>query len=327
MIKFFLAMLVVALCIGNTQVAIAGLSVLTPEGSEAAVQASSITADDTAALPVHVTSASLDEQRDDTITKYIHKPGGHITAGVDPPTDFESGNTADVGSGGPFILLGANNDDAQEVVSKDTEKKESVGFVASIVKSLTEEAHVTIAYGIVQWKMDIRRSSDGATATMIQRDNSAIFLSYGSKPSFFKDSNFGYTFSVNYVHFDMRNQDTSSDHFTNIGTEMEGYLLYAVPTLYYQWGEHRFKGTFVRLGIGMGVGAASYSGTAQLSTGEVIYTQNRSIKPRLALSNFLEARWHHIGISFSYASPRIYGDGYDIRASGVTANVGYTYYF
>jgi hypothetical protein len=216
---------------------------------------------------------------------------------------------------------------AQEVVATGTADKEPGGIVSSIVKGLTDEAHLKAGYGIVQWKMVLKRSTDGATATMVQRDNSALFLSYGSKPSFIKDTHFGYSFMVGYVNFDMKKQEVPGDQFADLGTEIGGYLIYAIPTLYYQWGEHRYKGRFVRLGFGAGVGAARYSGTVRLSTGEVVYLQKRTYEPRLALSNFLEASWDHIGISFSYAAPRIYGDGYDIRVSGVSAYIGYTYYF
>jgi hypothetical protein len=203
----------------------------------------------------------------------------------------------------------------------------SNGLLSTVWKGLTDEAHLKAGYGIVQWKMDLKRSSDGATATMVQRDNSALFLSYGSKPTFIKDTHFGYTFMMSYVDFDMKKQEIPGDQFADFGTEVHGYLFYAVPTLYYQWGEHRYKGRFIRLGLGVGVGAARYSGTVRLSTGEVVYTEKRTYEPRLAVSNFLEARWNHIGISFSYASPRIYGDGYDIRVTGFSANIGYTYYF
>ncbi len=170
------------------------------------------------------------------------------------------------------------------------------GLFSTIWKGLTDEAHIRVGYGVVQWKMDLKRSSDGATATMVQRDDSALFLSYGSKPTFIKDTQFGYTFKISYVNFDMKKQDVSGSDFEDVGTEVHGYILYAIPTIYYQWGEHRYKGTFIRLGFGVGVGGARYSGTAQLSTGEVIYTANRSFEPRLAWTNFLEANWKHIGI-------------------------------
>jgi hypothetical protein len=201
------------------------------------------------------------------------------------------------------------------------------GFLRNIWEGLTDEAHLRVGYGIVQWTMDIKRTSDGATARLVQRDNSAVFIGYGSKPSFFTDSRFGYTFMVDYVDFEMKKQEIPGDQFADLGTEVKGYMIYAVPTLYYQWGEHRYKGRFVRLGLGVGVGAARYHGTVRLSTGEIVSTEKRSLEPRLALSNFLEARWNHFGLSFSYASPRVYGDGYDIRVSDVSANIGYVFYF
>jgi len=201
------------------------------------------------------------------------------------------------------------------------------GFVGKVWRGLTDEAHLSVAYGVVQWSMDIKQASDGATARLVQRDNNAVFIGYGSKPSFFKDTNFGYTFMVDYVNFDMTKQEIPGDQFADLGTEVSGYLVYAVPTLYYQWGEHREAGRFIRLGFGVGLGAARFSGTVRLSTGEIIHTEKRSFEPRLAVSNFLEARWNHFGLSVSYASPRVYGDGYDIRVSGFSANVGYLYYF
>jgi hypothetical protein len=219
------------------------------------------------------------------------------------------------------------------LVAGDEAGKEpqKTGFWIWVWRSLTEEAHVTLSYGILESSLTIKRKSDGATATMIQRDTSAIFLSYSTASTFFKDSNFGYTFMVNYVDFDMGQQEIHHNEYADLGTHITGQMIYAVPTLFYQWGEHRYKGNFVRLGVGAGVGAATYSGTIQLTgsqvPGEKIYTANKSYEPRLALSDFLEARWHHFGISISYAAPRIYGDGYEAKVSNFSANIGYTYYF
>jgi hypothetical protein len=214
--------------------------------------------------------------------------------------------------------------DQAESVAKDDAND---GLVGRLWKGLTDEAHLRVGYGVVQWAMDVTRASDGATARLVQRDNSALFIGYGSKPSFFKDSNFGYTFMVNYVDFSMTKQSIPGDQFADLGTEVSGYMVYAVPTLYYQWGEHRNTGRFVRLGFGAGVGAARFSGTVRLSTGETVNTEKKSYEPRLAVSNFLEARWNQFGLTVSYASPRVYGDGYDIRVADFSANLGYLFYF
>ena len=230
------------------------------------------------------------------------------------------------------VALNANDNPTPHAAGNDAGTgKQKNGFWAWLWNSMTDEAHITVGYGILETDLKINRKSDGASATMVQRDTSAIFLSYSTASSFFKDSNFGYTFMVNYVNFDMGEQEISRNEFVNLGTHISGQMIYAVPTLFYQWGEHRYKGKFVRLGVGAGLGAATYSGTVQLSgsqiPGEIIYTANKSYAPRLALSDFLEARWHHFGLVVTYAAPRIYGDTYDMKISNFSVNVGYTYYF
>lgn len=215
------------------------------------------------------------------------------------------------------------NDAAQAAIKE--------GFLSSVWRSITDEAHVTLGYGRFEVKLDFLRRSDGATATMVQQDKSSVTVQYGSRPSFFKDANFGYTFMFNYVGFNMGEQEVYNDTSVNLGTNIHGQIFYFVPTLFYQWGEHRYRGRFIRLGFGAGLGTATYSGTVQLSGSQIpnerIYTINNSYTPRLALSNFLEARWNHFGVSISYASPRIYGDEYDIKVSNFTAYLGYSLYF
>ncbi len=194
-------------------------------------------------------------------------------------------------------------------------------------RGLTDEAYLRVGYGIVQWAMDIERASDGATARLVHRDDSALFIGYGSKPTFFTDTNFGYTFMVNYVDFSMNRQTIPGEEFANVGTQVSGYLVYAVPTLYYQWGERGNHARFIRAGAGVGLGAARFKGTAQLSTGETINTEKKSYSPRLALSNLLQVRWNYIDLSIGYASPRVYGNGYDIKVSDFSASLGYVFYF
>ena len=201
------------------------------------------------------------------------------------------------------------------------------GLIARTWKGLTDEAYLRAGYGVVQWAMDIRRSSDGASARLVHRDDEAVFISYGAKPRLIRDSDFGYTVMVNFVDFSMQRQTIAGDEFADVGTEVEGYLVYAVPTLFYQWGGRSERRKFVRLGAGVGLGAARFSGTARLSTGETIHTQKHSFEPRLALSNFLEARWNYLDFSISYASPRLYGDGYDIKVSDFSASLGLVFYF
>jgi hypothetical protein len=219
----------------------------------------------------------------------------------------------------------------QPAIAAPPPKKQSPGLLEWLWNSMTDEASITASVGVLQASMTVERKSDGAKATIAQRDENALFLSYSTKPSFFEDSNFGYTVMVNYIRFDMNRQEYGKNNLVDVGTEVTGQMLYAVPTLYYQWGEHHYDGTFIRLGVGAGVGTATYSGTLRMATAadpqETVHTANWSYAPHLALSDFLEARWKHFGISVSYAAPRIHGDVYDIRVSNFTVQLGYTYYF
>jgi hypothetical protein len=208
-----------------------------------------------------------------------------------------------------------------------TVKTSGQGFVSRLWNELTDEASLTVGYGIMKWALDIQRTSDGASGKLVQRDDSSLYVSYSTKPFFFTGSKFGYTVMVNYHDFDMTKQEIENDKFADFGTEMHGYVVYAVPTLYYQWGEHLEKGRFVRLGVGAGVGAARFSGTVQLSTGEIVHTSQNSVEPRLAVTNFLIARWNHVGIQFSFASPRVYGDDYDARVMDASLYATYTFNF
>jgi hypothetical protein len=208
-----------------------------------------------------------------------------------------------------------------------TVKTPENGLVDRLWKELTDEASLTVGYGVMKWELEIKRTSDGASGKLVQRDDSSLYVSYSTKPFFFKESNFGYTIMVNYHDFDMTKQEIANDQFADFGTEVHGYVVYAVPTLYYQWGEHRQKGRFVRIGLGAGVGASRFSGTVRLSTGETVHTSQRNVEPRLAVTNFLIARWNHVGFQFSYASPRVYGDGYDARVTDSSLYATYTFNF
>jgi len=227
-----------------------------------------------------------------------------------------AGDPATQEQGTPVVSAGTTTADAH-----------SKGFVEWAWKELTDEASLTVGYGVMKWVLDVKRTSDGASGTLVQRDDSTLYISYSTKPSFFKDSNFGYTVMVNYSDFDLTKQETANDKFADYGTEVHGYIVYAVPTLYYQWGEHLRKGRFVRFGVGAGVGAARFSGTVRLSTGEIVHTSQGNIEPRLAITNFLIAQWNHFGVQFSFASPRVYGDAYDAKVKDASLYATYTYYF
>jgi hypothetical protein len=204
---------------------------------------------------------------------------------------------------------------------------EVAGFWDKTWDYLVNGASITVGTGLRQAEMTVTRKSDKASGKIAQRNDQAYFLSYSTRPSFIGKSNFGYTFMLNYSHFNMDKQEVAKDVYQDIGTRVRGNFAYVVPTLYYQWGEHRYKGKFVRLGVGLGLGVTTYSGNIMLSDSSIVEVSNKAYALTVAESLFLEARYRHWGIIISLAGPSVQNDTYKIQVSDVSVNLGYSFYF
>ena len=201
------------------------------------------------------------------------------------------------------------------------------GFWDKTWDYLVNGASITVGTGLRQAEMTVTRKSDGAVGKIAQRDEQAYFLIYSTRPSFLRESSFGYTFMLNYSHFNMDKQQVAKDVYQDIGTRVRGNFAYVVPTLFHQWGEHRYKGKFVRLGIGLGLGVTTYSGNIRLSDNSTVAVSNKSYALTIAESAFLEARYRHWGVKLSVAGPTVDNDTHKIQVSDVSVNLGYSFYF
>ncbi len=210
----------------------------------------------------------------------------------------------------------------------DTPAKPGVtGFWDKTWDYLVNDASITVGTGLRQAEMTVTRKINGATGKIAQRNEQAYFLSYSTRPSFIRESHFGYTFMLNYSHFSMDKQKVAGDAYQDIGTRVRGNFAYVVPTLFYQWGEHRYKGKFVRLGIGLGLGVTTYSGNIILSDNSTAEVSNKAYALTIAESAFLEARYRHWGVILSLAGPTVDKDSYKIQVTDISLNLGYSFYF
>jgi len=114
------------------------------------------------------------------------------------------------------------------------------GLLGWAYDSFVDGASVILGYGVRRSSFTFTRKSDGASGTIVDRDYPAYFLIYSTKPSFFENSRFGYTFMVKLSSFDMEQQIATGTLIggtpTDVHTDVEGIIAYAVPSLYYQWG-------------------------------------------------------------------------------------------
>jgi hypothetical protein len=195
-------------------------------------------------------------------------------------------------------------------------------------------ASITLGYGIRRSTFTFTRKSDNASGTIVDRDYPSYFLIYSTKPSFFTDSRFGYAFMLKLSTFTMDQQVASGSLIAgtpvDVHTNLQGIIGYAVPSLYYQWGEHRFEGTFIQIGVGLGLATTTYSGTIELrspTASERADVRDQSYSLHLAWSTFLEARWRHGGVYLSLMRARLPGDTYNTRFEDDSLYLGYRFFF
>lgn len=208
------------------------------------------------------------------------------------------------------------------------------GLLSWAYDSFVDGASIILGYGVRRSNFTFTRKSDNASGTIVDRDYPAYFLIYSTKPSFFENSRFGYTFMIKLSTFDMNQQIATGAVIggtpTDVHTDLDGIIGYAVPSLYYQWGEHRSTGTFFLIGAGLGLATTTYSGTIELqsqTTTEVVSVRDDSFSLHLAWTVFLEARWRHWGGYLSIMRAQLPGDTYDTVFEDASLYLGYRFFF
>jgi hypothetical protein len=208
------------------------------------------------------------------------------------------------------------------------------GLLGWAYDSFVDGASIILGYGVRRSNFTFTRKSDNASGTIVDRDYPAYFLIYSTKPSFFENSRFGYTFMIKLSSFDMNQQIATGTVIggspVDVHTDLQGIIGYAVPSLYYQWGEHRSTGTFFLIGAGLGLATTTYSGTIELrspTTTEVANVRDQSFSLHPAWTTFLEARWLHWGGYLSIMRAQLPGESYDTQFEDVSFYLGYRLFF
>ena len=202
-------------------------------------------------------------------------------------------------------------------------------YSAAIWDYLTNGASLTIGIGGREADLTVKRLSDNASGKLVQRNERSYFLSYSTRPTFFDDSHFGYDFMFNLSTFHMGQQQTANNVYQDLGTGGSGKFAYVVPTLFYMWGDNR-QGTYIKTGIGLGAGVATFDGDIILTdsaTQDRIQFSHKTTELRLASSVVLEGRWKNWGFLLTAAGPDLQQDGFEFQISDISLNFGYRYVF
>lgn len=196
---------------------------------------------------------------------------------------------------------------------------------------LVNGATLTIGAGVRQSGIKVIRTSDKAEGTIVQRNDKAYFISYSTRPTYFRTApHAGYTFSFNLSSFDADQQEIDKDVYEDIGTSVSGSFIYVVPTVFYEWGNYQKTGRFTRLGFGVGLGFTKFSGDIILTEStdqQRLDLSSEASELRIASGIILETRWNHWGLSLSVAGPSFETDDYEIQVQDTAIHLGYSFVF
>ena len=194
---------------------------------------------------------------------------------------------------------------------------------------LTVGASITGGFGGRTVAINATRQGTNDQGKIVENRENEFFLLYSTRPSYFRDSNFGFAWLLNLSTIHLKRQEISGGDTVNLGTEVKGIFATTVPAFFYNIGDH-YRGHYLRAGIGLGIGVAKFNG-------DIVLTDSSQPNDRVNISNgtsnfflapgvFIDYQWKNFALRLSTAGPNINYNGYDINVTESSLMFGYTYY-
>ncbi len=194
---------------------------------------------------------------------------------------------------------------------------------------LTVGASITGGFGGRSVTIDVTRQGTDDQGKISENKDNELFLLYSTRASYFGDSNVGFAWLLNLSTIHLKEQEISGGNTVNLGTKVNGYFATMVPAVFYNIGD-RYRGHYLRAGIGLGIGVAKFDG-------DIVLTESSQLNDRVNISNgtsniftafgvFIDYQWKNFALRLSTAGPNLNYNGYDINVSGTSLVFGYTYY-
>lgn len=201
-------------------------------------------------------------------------------------------------------------------------------FVQWLWNYLTDGASVTAGIGGRSIKIEVTEQSSGDHGVIAENKEDEIFLLYSTRASYFGDSAVGYAWLLNLSTFNLEEQEVSGSA-VDLNTNVDGYFASVVPTLFYNIGD-RYRGHYLRAGVGIGLGVARFEGEVVLTDSsqpdDRVHITNGSSDVFTALGVFLDYQYENFALRLSSSGPNLNQNGYDINITGTSLVFGYTYY-
>lgn len=112
-------------------------------------------------------------------------------------------------------------------------------------------------------QIDDKQTEEELIAEMDGDFQTTPSLSLRSEQNYFGNSDFGYFYQLDGSLFDISEQNIDGTN-SDVATSIEGYSLFAVPTLYYHFNADSDNWS-QKIGIGFGVGYVNMSGTFKIT--------------------------------------------------------------
>jgi hypothetical protein len=194
---------------------------------------------------------------------------------------------------------------------------------------LTVGASFTAGVGGRTVAINVTRQGTDDQGKIFENKDHEFFLLYSTKANYFGNSNVGFAWLLNLSTIHLKEQAISGGDTVNLGTEVNGYFAITIPTVFYNIGD-RYRGHYLRAGIGLGVGIAKFDG-------DIVLTDSAQPNDRVNISNgasniflapgvFIDYQWENFALRLSTAGPNINYNGYDINVTETSLVLGYTYY-
>ena len=194
--------------------------------------------------------------------------------------------------------------------------------------NLIDGASVTAGIGGQSVVIDVTRQGTNDHG-IIEENKEELFLLYSTKARYFENSNIGYAWLLNLSTFSLKEQELSNGDILNLGTKVDGFFAYTVPTFFYNIGD-RYQGHYFRTGIGLGIGLTKFDGdiilTKSVKKNDRVSISNGASNVILALGLFIDYQWENFTIRLSNSGPNLEFNGLDINVSSLSLVLGYTFY-
>lgn len=202
------------------------------------------------------------------------------------------------------------------------------GLLSKTWNYIKKDASVTAGIGSRLFSLAVNDANNKVLGKFVENDDEAYYLIYSGRPTFIRNSRFGYRWMLNLSTFSADEQEIAEKQTQNLGTRTWGVFGYVVPSFFVNFGDHH-KGRYFRIGLGLGLGTSHMEGNMQLnysSTPSQRINLKNENKINTAIGAFAELRLAHFVMRLANAGPVVALPPHTAKISDVSFMLGISHF-